>query len=77
MLNAFLVLVLDFQGTETVANKARSHTCLLSGLYIGNVKVLVKAQFGMDSTRAIVMKLTVRAEDQSVSEAIHAVVASG
>ncbi|CAA7051496.1 unnamed protein product [Microthlaspi erraticum] len=65
------------EGTETVANKARSHTCLLSGLYIGNVKVLVKAQFGMDSTRAIVMKLTVRAEDQSVSEAIHAVVASG
>jgi coatomer protein complex subunit gamma len=65
------------EGTETVANKARSHTCLLSGLYIGNVKVLVKAQFGMDSTRAIVMKLTVRAEDQSVSEAIHAVVSSG
>ncbi|KAL1203657.1 Coatomer subunit gamma [Cardamine amara subsp. amara] len=65
------------EGTETVASNARSHTCLLSGLYIGNVKVLVKAQFGMDSTKEIVMKLSVRAEDQSVSEAIHTLVSCG
>ncbi|KAG7636319.1 Coatomer/calthrin adaptor appendage C-terminal subdomain [Arabidopsis thaliana x Arabidopsis arenosa] len=65
------------KGTETVASNARSHTCLLSGLYIGNVKVLVKAQFGMDSSKEIVMKLAVRAEDPSVSDAIHALVANG
>ncbi|EOA29493.1 hypothetical protein CARUB_v10012945mg [Capsella rubella] len=65
------------EGTETVASNARSHTCLLSGLYIGNVKVLVKAQFGMDSSREIVMKLAVRSEDPSVSDAIHALVANG
>ncbi|CAH8262369.1 unnamed protein product [Arabidopsis lyrata] len=65
------------EGTETVASNARSHTCLLSGLYIGNVKVLVKAQFGMDSSKEIVMKLAVRAEDPSVSDAIHALVANG
>ncbi|VVA99272.1 unnamed protein product [Arabis nemorensis] len=64
-------------GTETVASNARSHTCLLSGLYIGDVKVLVKAQFGMDNTKEIVMKLAVRAEDRSVSVAIHAIVACG
>ncbi|KFK41271.1 hypothetical protein AALP_AA2G108400 [Arabis alpina] len=65
------------EGTETVASNAKSHTRLLSGLYIGNVKVLVKAQFGMDSTKEIVMKLAVRAEDRSVSDAIHAIVACG
>ncbi|ESQ50919.1 hypothetical protein EUTSA_v10022539mg [Eutrema salsugineum] len=65
------------EGTETVASNARSHTCLLSGLYIGNVKVLVRAQFGMDSTKEIVMKLAVRAEDRSVSDAIHTIVACG
>ncbi|CAE5984141.1 unnamed protein product [Arabidopsis arenosa] len=65
------------EGTETVASNARSHTCLLSGLYIGNVKVLVKAQFGMDSSKEIVMKLAVRADDPSVSDAIHALVANG
>ncbi|CAL9223125.1 unnamed protein product [Arabidopsis halleri] len=65
------------EGTEMVASNARSHTCLLSGLYIGNVKVLVKAQFGMDSSKEIVMKLAVRAEDPSVCDAIHALVANG
>ncbi|CAN6870418.1 unnamed protein product [Brassica oleracea] len=65
------------EGTETVASNARSHTSLLSGLYIGNVKVLVKAQFGMDNRKEIAMKLAVRADDQSVSEAIHAIVSGG
>ncbi|KFK29732.1 hypothetical protein AALP_AA7G171600 [Arabis alpina] len=65
------------EGTETVPSNARSHTCLLSGVYIGNVKVLVRAQFGMDSTKEIAMKLAVRAEDVSVAEAIHEIVANG
>ncbi|KAL0725985.1 hypothetical protein Bca4012_022078 [Brassica carinata] len=65
------------EGTETVPSNARSHTCLLSGVYIGNVKVLVRAQFGMDSSREIAMKLAVRAEDVSVAEAIHEIVANG
>ncbi|CAH2076839.1 unnamed protein product [Thlaspi arvense] len=65
------------EGTETVPSNARSHTCLLSGVYIGNVKVLVRAQFGMDSSKEIAMKLAVRAEDVSVAEAIHDLVSSG
>ncbi|KAJ4880754.1 Coatomer subunit gamma [Raphanus sativus] len=65
------------EGTETVPSNARSHTCLLSGVYIGNVKVLVRAQFGMDSSKDIAMKLAVRAEDVSVAEAIHEIVANG
>ena len=37
----------------------------------------MKAQFGMDNRKEIAMKLAVRADDQSVSEAIHAIVSGG
>ncbi|XP_047979348.1 coatomer subunit gamma [Salvia hispanica] len=65
------------EGTETVPNNSRSHTCLLSGVYIGNVKVLVRLSFGMDATKEVAMKLAVRSDDVNVSEAIHEIVASG
>lgn len=60
-----------------VPNNSRSHTCLLSGVFIGNVKVLVRLQFGLDSDREVAMKLAVRSEDETVSETIHEIVASG
>lgn len=65
------------EGTEVVASNSRSHTCLLSGVYIGNVKVLVRLSFGIDAQKEVAMKLAVRSEDESVSDAIHEIVASG
>ncbi|MFS7979829.1 putative coatomer/calthrin adaptor appendage subdomain, TBP domain superfamily [Helianthus anomalus] len=65
-----------FQGTEVVAANSRSHTCLLSGVYIGNVKVLVRLSFGVDSAKEVAMKLAVRSEDEGVSDAIHELVAN-
>ncbi|KAA0036605.1 coatomer subunit gamma [Cucumis melo var. makuwa] len=65
------------EGTEAVASNSRSHTCLLSGVYIGNVKVLVRLSFGIDSSREVAMKLAVRSDDEVVSDAIHEIVASG
>lgn len=65
------------QGTEVVANNSRSHTCLLSGVFIGNVKVLVRLQFGIDGPKEVAMKLAVRSEDDNVSDMIHEIVASG
>lgn len=65
------------EGTEVVPNNSRSHTCLLSGVFIGNVKVLVRLQFGLDSSREVAMKLAVRSEDETVSDTIHEIVASG
>ncbi|KAM7479292.1 hypothetical protein LguiA_027505 [Lonicera macranthoides] len=65
------------EGTEVVTSNSRSHTCLLSGVYIGNVKVLVRLSFGIDGPRDVAMKLAVRSEDESVSAAIHEIVASG
>ncbi|KAK4491389.1 hypothetical protein RD792_002132, partial [Penstemon davidsonii] len=65
------------EGTEVVQSNSRSHTCLLSGVYIGNVKVLVRLSFGIDGAKEVAMKLAVRSEDVSVSDAIHEIVASG
>ncbi|MBA0739093.1 hypothetical protein Gogos_012391 [Gossypium gossypioides] len=65
------------EGTEVVPPNSRSHTCLLSGVYIGNVKVLVRLQFGLDGPKDVAMKLAVRSEEETVSDAIHEIVASG
>ncbi|KAK6159458.1 hypothetical protein DH2020_006772 [Rehmannia glutinosa] len=65
------------EGTEVVPSNSRSHTCLLSGVYIGNMKVLVRLSFGIDGTKEVAMKLAVRSEDENVSDAIHEIVASG
>lgn len=68
---------LRFQGTDSVPNNSRSHTCLLSGLFIGNAKVLVRLSFGIDGPKQVAMKLAVRSEDHEVSDAIHEIVACG
>ncbi|CAA0807613.1 Coatomer subunit gamma [Striga hermonthica] len=65
------------EGTEVVPSNSRSHMCLLSGVYIGNVKVLVRLSFGIDGSKEVAMKLAVRSEDEKVSDAIHEIVASG
>ncbi|XP_022898578.1 coatomer subunit gamma-2 isoform X1 [Olea europaea var. sylvestris] len=65
------------EGTEVVPSNSRSHSCLLSGLYIGNVKVLVRLSFGIDASKEVAMKLAVRSEDENVSDTIHDIVASG
>ncbi|KAL2512218.1 Coatomer subunit gamma [Abeliophyllum distichum] len=65
------------EGTEVVPTNSRSHSCLLSGLYIGNVKVLVRLSFGIDASKEVAMKLAVRSEDENVSDTIHEIVASG
>ncbi|XXG45600.1 hypothetical protein AAC387_Pa02g0642 [Persea americana] len=65
------------EATDVVPSNSRSHTCLLSGVFIGNVKVLVRLSFGIDGPKQVAMKLAVRSEDQAVSDAIHEIVASG
>ncbi|KAK8942743.1 Coatomer subunit gamma-2 [Platanthera zijinensis] len=64
------------EGTEVVPNNARSHTCLLSGVFLGDVKVLVRLSFGIDGPKQVAMKLAVRSEDASISDKIHEIVAN-
>jgi coatomer protein complex subunit gamma len=41
------------------------------------VKVLVRIAFGIDGPKEVAMQLAVRSEDETVSDAIHEIVASG
>ena len=68
---------LYFQGTEVVPRNARSHSCLLSGVFIGDVKVLVRLSFGLSGPNEVAMKLAVRSDDPEISDKIHEIVASG
>ncbi|KAK1651767.1 hypothetical protein QYE76_069572 [Lolium multiflorum] len=65
------------EGTEVVQSNARSHICLLSGVFIGDVKVLVRLSFGLSGPKEVAMKLAVRSDDPEVSDKIHEIVASG
>ncbi|CAI0438064.1 unnamed protein product [Linum tenue] len=65
------------EGTEAVPSNSRSHTCLLSGVFIGNTRVLARLQFGLTGPKEVAMKLAVRSDDIAVSDAIHEIVASG
>ncbi|KAF7054789.1 hypothetical protein CFC21_062411 [Triticum aestivum] len=65
------------EGTEVVPSNARSHVCLLSGVYIGGVKVLVRLSLGLSGPKEVAMKLAVRSDDPEVSDKIHEIVASG
>ncbi|KAG2553559.1 hypothetical protein PVAP13_9KG533900 [Panicum virgatum] len=65
------------EGTEVVPRNARSHSCLLSGVFIGDVKVLVRLSFGLSGPNEVAMKLTVRSDDPEISDKIHEIVARG
>lgn len=62
----------DGTGTMTAsdANK-KSHTLHLSGLFLGNVYVLVRAQLQIDDSNGnVVLKIAVRSEDKSISQLV-------
>ncbi|CAD6220672.1 unnamed protein product [Miscanthus lutarioriparius] len=65
------------RGTDVVPSNSRSHTCLLSGVFIGNVKVLVRLSFGISAPKEVAMKLAVRSDDPEISDKIHEIVANG
>uniref|UniRef100_A0A0E0NRX7 Coatomer subunit gamma n=1 Tax=Oryza rufipogon TaxID=4529 RepID=A0A0E0NRX7_ORYRU len=62
------------EGTEVVPKNARSHTCLLSGVFIGDAKVLVRLSFGLSGPKEVAMKLAVRSDDPEVSDKIHEII---
>lgn len=60
------------EGTDAVAPNARSHSALLSGVFIGDATSLVKLKFGIEaSTREVAMHVTVRSDTPEVSELVH------
>ena len=53
---------------------ARSHTCLLSGCFVGFCQVLVRLYFGVDQAGSVAVKVAVRSEDAEVSQIIHQII---
>ena len=63
------------EGSEAVPPNARSHATLLSGTFVGDVRVLVRLNLGIDTNQSVAMKLTVRSSDPAVSDLIHQIIA--
>ena len=71
--------VIDFlgmtpcEGTAAVPADARQHTVLLSGVFIGGVKVLARMLLALanaDGAQCIVLKIAVRSEDMDVTQVV-------
>lgn len=63
------------EGTDAVPPNARSHSALLSGVFIGDAASLVRLKFGIEaSTREVAMHVTVRSDSLEVSELVHQII---
>mmetsp|Transcript_16869 Transcript_16869/g.25392 ORF Transcript_16869/g.25392 Transcript_16869/m.25392 type:complete len:953 (+) Transcript_16869:1-2859(+) len=74
-----VVAVVDFlgmqpcDGTGSVSDsslKSKSHTLHLTGMFLGNVSVLVRAQLQLDDTAGVVLKMAVRSDKKEVSQMV-------
>lgn len=55
------------EGTGEVASNARTHMALLSGVFVGGVKVLARMQVKLDRTSGCLLKIGVRCENPAIS----------
>ena len=75
-----VVAVADFLGMAAVDGTGiipsgseagkRSHTLHMSGMFLGNVSVLVRAQLQINDAGSVVLKLAVRSENPDISEVV-------
>ena len=56
--------------TGTVQPRAKSHILLLSGVFLGGVKVLVKSKLSLDDGKEMILQMAVRSEDEEVSQMV-------
>ena len=57
-------------GTASVPPKAQKHMILLSGVFVGGSRVLVRAAFKLASAGNCLLQLYVRADDESIGQLI-------
>jgi len=74
--------VIDYLGLQpcdnsaTPAEGARTHTVLLSGIFLGGVQVFAIVNLRVDSPKAVGMRLMVRSTDMGISQFVASSVAS-
>lgn len=68
--------VIDYLGmqpcdnTMTVQSQAKSHILLLSGIFLGGTKALVKSKLTLGEKGGIILQLLVRSEGANVSQTL-------
>ena len=71
-----LAAVIEFLGMQPCDNTGviaandmskKSHTLHMSGMFIGNITVLVRAQLQLDEANGVILKMAVRSESQEIS----------
>ena len=73
--------VIEFLGmqvcdnTGNPADAARTHTVLLSGIFLGGVQVFAIVNLRVDSGKNVGMRLTVRSSDAGISQFVASSVA--
>ena len=73
--------VIDYLGmqicdnTGNPAESARTHTVLLSGVFLGGVQVFSIVNLRTDSTKNVGMRLTVRSAEMAISQFVASSVA--
>lgn len=75
-----IAAIIDFLGMQAVDGTAvvapdfmsskKPHVLHLSGVFIGNVPVLVRAQLQMDDTSGVVLKMAVRSQSKEISQLV-------
>ncbi|KAM3571967.1 hypothetical protein VYU27_005993, partial [Nannochloropsis oceanica] len=76
-LNEAIVAVIDYLGMQPCDGTAAlgkagatTHNLHLSGVFVGNQQVLVRAQLQADQAAGIVLKIAVRSEDVNLSQMV-------
>ena len=62
-------------GSEKIPDGSRTHTVLVSGLFLGGVQVFAIVNLRVDTPKAVGMRLTVRSADMAVSKFVAEAVA--
>lgn len=62
------------EGSDCVPPNARSHTVLLAGKFVGDVRVLVRLSFGIDATGNVAMRVAARGDTQEAAATIHGII---
>jgi coatomer subunit gamma len=60
----------DGTGNTQISDGKRTHTLHLSGVFLGNISVLVRAGIQLDDTAGVILKIAIRSSNSEVSQLV-------